>query len=101
MAEDLAVLGVKDFQPPDWMREEEDAAGEFGVLAENWQAVNAFLACATQWRHNKDGVPIGLRYEGVEVVLRRRAVEDLDDGFERIRIMEAAAVKEFARMHRT
>jgi hypothetical protein len=101
VAEDMAALGVRDFKPPDWMLEPDpEDAEEFGVLPENWQAVNAFLACGTQWRHDRNGVPLGLRYEGVDVVLRRRGVENIDDAFRRVQVMEAAAVNEFANIAR-
>jgi hypothetical protein len=74
VAQDMAAFGVKDFQVPDWMLEEDgDEPDEFGVLDENWQAVNVFLACNTQWRHDGSGTPTGLRYDGVEVVMRAGA----------------------------
>ena len=101
VAEDMARLGFKDFQPPAWMLEQEDAAAEeCGVLAENWQAVTAFLACGTQWRVSREGVNIGLRYEGVDIVLRHRGIEDLADAFWRVQVMERAALAEFAKTAR-
>ena len=101
VAEDMAVMGVRDFKPPDWMteRDEEDAE-EFGILPENWQAANAFLACATQWHHDRNGVPLGLRYEAVDLVLRLRGIENIDDAFQRLQVMETAAVSEFAKIAR-
>ncbi len=99
VAEDMAVLGVKDFQVPDWMLEEDETdPDEFSVLPENWDAVNAFLACTTQWRHDAAGTPIGLRYDGVEVVLRARRVRNKEDAFMRVQIMETASAKEFAKL---
>ena len=91
----MAAFGVTDFQPPDWMAEappEED----FGVLPENWDAVCVFLASSTQWRHDARGVPAGMRYEGVEIVMRHSKVADPADAFARVRVMEEAAVKEYA-----
>lgn len=94
----MAVFGVKDFQMPDWMLEEDgDEPDEFGVLEVNWQAANAFLACKTQWRRGPDGTPSGLRYEGVEVVLRSQRVKNREDAFMRVQIMESAALQEFAK----
>ncbi len=92
----MIAFGVTDFRPPDWMAEEDDPE-EFGILPENWDAVNAFLACGTQWRQDRNGKPQGMRYEGVETVLRRRCIAMMDDAFARIQIMETAAVREFAK----
>ncbi len=92
----MAVLGFQDFRTPDWMLEEDpDAAGSFEVLPENWDAVRVFAACSTQWLRDARGIPIGLRYEGVSVVIERSKVADPDDAFMRIREMEQAAISEF------
>jgi hypothetical protein len=96
----MAAFGVQDFRPPDWMLEE-DGPGEFGVLAENLDAVNAFFACATQWQHDRNDAAIGLRYEALELVLRHSRVADADDAFERVRVMERAALREFAKMRKS
>lgn len=90
----MAAFGIKDFRPPDWMLEEPEAE-DFGVLPENWEAVCVFLGCATQWLRDAHNAPLGLRYEGVEVVIRRSKVADADDVFGRIRVMEDAALQEF------
>jgi len=95
----MASLGVQGFTPPDWMAEEEQPA-ELGVLPENWEAVNAFLACATQWQRNQKDDPTGIRYEALELVLRHQRVADPDDCFERVRTMESAALRHFARMRK-
>lgn len=108
MAEDFAALGVQGFKPPDWMTEEEQPT-EFGVLPENWEAVNAFLACAHQWHYSapySDGKaliqarPIGLRYEALEIVIRHRRVEDPGDCFRRVLVIEAQALAELNRMRK-
>jgi hypothetical protein len=99
LTDDMAVFGVRDFTPPDWMVEE-DPAGECGVLGENWEAVQVFLACHTQWRRNRDDVPVGLDYAGVDVVLARCRVAEPDDAFARVRVMEDAAVLAFAEVAR-
>ena len=90
----MAAFGVKDFQPPAWMLEEPEPE-DFGVLPENWEAVCVFLACTTQWLSDAHGAVLGLRYEGVDVVIRRSKVADADDVFARIRVMEEAALQEF------
>lgn len=99
LAEDMAAFGVKDFEPPDWMRAE-PVLDEFDVLPENWDAVNVFLACVGQWSHDKDARPIALRYEALDVVMRHLKVSDPSDVFGRVRIMEQTAVSEFARMRK-
>lgn len=96
VAEDMAAFGVADFEPPEWMLEEQ-APEEFGVLPENWETVNVFLACSTQWTRLADGRPSMLRYEAVESVMRMMKV-DPADVFWRMRVMEQAALTEFAKM---
>jgi len=104
VAQDLAALGVQGAELPDWMLELA-AEDDFGVLPENWDAVNLFLACTTQWlrevvsdgKHTRS-LPLGLRYEGVDVVLRRSCILDPDDAFARLRVMEMAALREFRRI---
>ena len=91
----MAAFGVKDFTPPDWMAEEE-APGAFEVLPENWDAVHTFFACSTQWDQSR-----GIPYERLEIVMRRMHVEDADDVWWRVRVMEQAAVKEFAEQARS
>lgn len=98
VAEDMKAFGVKGFELPEWMREDRAQAAEFEVLPENWDAVSAFFNCTTQWQHNKDGRAIGIRYEALHRVLGWMRIEDPADVFWRVRLMEATAVREFARM---
>ena len=100
VAEDMAAFGFKDFQPPDWMVEEDTHAEQFGVLPENWEAVSVFLACATQWSVGHEGAYTGLRYESVRVVMRLHRVRDAADVFGRVQRMESAALREFAAMRK-
>lgn len=97
VAEDMAALGVEGFEPPEWMLEEgpEGEPDEFGVLPENWEAVEAFIACATQWRVDSRGTLLALRYADVEVVLRHRGLDA--EAFDKIQIMESAARTESIR----
>lgn len=95
----MAVFGVRDFRQPEWMLEE-DRPAEFDVLPENWDAVNVFMTCGGQWSHDKDARPLALRYEALDVVMRHLKVPDPSDVFWRVRVMEQAAVSEFARMRK-
>lgn len=96
----MARLGFVDFREPEWWHEDEPA-GEFGVLPENWDAVQVFLACSTQWHFSapyNDGKaivpsrPLGLRYEALFAVMQAMGV-DPSDAFWRVRVMEQAALK--------
>lgn len=98
VAEDMKAFGAQDFQPPEWMREEAEQGGSFAVLPENWDAVQAFIACATQWHCGPKGEPRGLRYAALELVLKRLRIEDPDDAWMRVRVMEQAALLEFRRV---
>lgn len=74
--------------------------GRFAIMAENAQAVRAFLALQTQWRTASLSVMsqariirTGLVYEAIEPTLRLRRIELADDDFVRIQVMEATAIK--------
>lgn len=96
VTEDLKAFGV-GFEPPAWMRERESEQEQsFDVMPENWEAVQLFCACATQWRTNPDGPLRYLPYEAVDVLLRRMKLEDPDTAFEKLRIMEAAVRENFS-----
>lgn len=71
--------------------EQTDDGDGFEVMRENWHAVIAFCACSSQWQVNMDRF-VGLRYEGVEAVLRMAGVRRVAPVFEKIRVMEAAAL---------
>lgn len=63
------------------------------VWPENWPAVQLFAAVQTQWRvHGFTGRPLGLDYPAVEAAMRMLRIKDRPATFERIRIMEAAAL---------
>lgn len=68
-------------------------ADRIDVWAPNWSAFNLFLACETQWRAvGTMGRPIwiGLDYAAVEIVQRRRQLEDVD--WRDLQAMEGAAL---------
>lgn len=90
-------------QAPQWMERKAATEGRqsFDILPENWEAVNVFLACSTQWRRDRNDMNTGLRYEALDMVLRRKWVSDADDAFWRVRVMEDAALKEFSKAMKT
>lgn len=99
VAEDMALFGAKNFKLPDWMTEQDvEEPEECGVLIENWEAVQVFLACGTQWRQDRNGILTGLRYDALDILLKRFRIEDPDDAFWRVQVMENAAVKEFLKL---
>lgn len=69
----------------------EGEGGSFLVLPENWPAVRAFLACASQWRRDQ-GLLTGLDYAGC-----RAAVAGLGlkwrEVFDPLRVMEAEVME--------
>lgn len=63
----------------------------FEVLEENWETVELFLRCGTQWRV-QEGVIRGLDYCAVESVARMLKIEDIETVFLGVQIMERAAL---------
>jgi hypothetical protein len=61
---------------------------EFPVLPENWDACQLYLAVQTQWRTSPVGGLIGLDYNAVDVVFRRRRFKDSPVLFEQLQLME-------------
>ena len=70
----------------------------FGVLPDNWNAAQIFFSCGTQWRQDKNGVLIGLRYDALDIVMRHSSETDSSDAFARVQIMESASVEQARRM---
>ena len=70
---------------------EDDRDDTFEVLPENWEAVQMFMRCQTQWRVGMAG-PIGLDYGAVGWLLRLYAVEDHRSVLEDLQTMEAAVL---------
>lgn len=64
----------------------------FEVWPENWETVIMFSRLSTQWNINYSTV-IGLNYPAVFEMMRFYKVEDQEEVFEGIRIMELAALK--------
>lgn len=91
VADDFARMGLTVD------RDEEQKDEAFEVWTENWPSVRAFLACETQWQAvaNMNGlIWLGLRYEAVDVVLRRLQLPDTC--FNDLMDMEGAALAVFS-----
>lgn len=75
---------------------EQDAAHGFPVWPDNAAAVDAFCACATQWRVTGAGLGgmtfIGLDYQSCATLLEARQMPLTPDGWQRLQIIEAAAM---------
>ena len=68
----------------------------FGVWPENWDALRVFLAMSTQWRiGGMAGVPAGLDYGALPMVLRFLRLKPDPDLFDRLQVMEGAALDAF------
>jgi len=70
---------------------EDERDDNFEVLPENWDAVQMFMRCQTQWRVGMAG-PIGLDYGAVNWLLRLYEVEDQRSVLEDLQTMEAAVL---------
>ena len=68
---------------PDW----------FEVEPENWDAVQMFLSCQTQWRVGGMGGPVGLDYGAVAWVFSLYGVKDPRSLLEDLQVMEAAVLE--------
>lgn len=67
------------------------------MLPENWEAVQLFLKCATQWRTSGlSGIRTGLDYPSVEAVMRITGVRDRPDVFWRLQLIEDEVLKALA-----
>lgn len=74
--------------------EEASPAEDFAVFPENWPTVQLFMLLQTQWKYAGNGVAVGLDYTGVDVVMRRRQIDDPDgELFAGLQEMEFAALE--------
>ena len=83
-AEDDAVLGITT--------EKKEVDDNFYVYSRNWETVQMFLRCQTQWRVGVSGI-IGLDYTSVIEMIKLYLVEDTVAMLENLQIMEAAALQ--------
>ncbi|MEW8660771.1 MAG: DUF1799 domain-containing protein [Candidatus Thiodiazotropha endolucinida] len=73
---------------------------DFDVLPENWDAAKLYQAIKTQWRiSGMEGIPTGLDYAGVDVVMKRLGFDD--SVFEQLQVMENTALEYWAETHQT
>ena len=83
-AEDDAVLGITT--------EKKEVDDNFYVYSQNWETVQMFLRCQTQWRVGISGI-IGLDYTSVIEMIKLYLVEDTVAMLENLQVMEAAALQ--------
>jgi len=76
-----------------------DSHRHFEVLPENWESVQLFMRCQTQWRTSMSGL-IGLDYGAVEWLLRLYEVDDACSVLEDLQIMEAAVLNTISKRGR-
>jgi len=69
---------------------------DFEVLEENWQIVEMFLRCQTQWRTGMAGVT-GFDYVAVFELLKLYQVEETVTVFEGLQLMEAQVLNVLTR----
>jgi hypothetical protein len=71
----------------------------FEVLPENWESVQLFIRCQTQWRTSMAGL-IGLDYGAVHWLLRLYEVEDPRSVLEDLQLMEAGVLNVVSKRRR-
>jgi hypothetical protein len=69
---------------------------DYEVWPENWDAIQMFLRCQTQWRTAGMGGVIGLDYAAVSWVLRLYKIKDQRAVLEDLQVMEAAVIEGLA-----
>lgn len=98
---ELEGLGIDADAAAAWLAQQEaenEAACSdqtFVVWPQNWRTVLLFLKLQTQWRRLPDGALDGLRWEAVDLALRRARppLEEQDLVFDQLIAMEHAAVE--------
>lgn len=61
------------------------------VWDENWEALTIFLRLQTQWNMGMAG-PTGLNYQALETIIRLYKVDDPVTVFEKVQVIERAAI---------
>lgn len=70
----------------------QQAPADHVVWHECWPALEAFSACATQWRYFPMGGVQGLDYGSVHAVIQMRGVLDAGELFDDVRLIEMGAL---------
>lgn len=68
--------------------------GNFPVVPENWETVQAFISVQTQWKEGYAGYT-GLDYNGVRFAFEMLGLTGRRDVFEGLQLMEFTALKVF------
>ena len=87
MADDLAVFGAPDEVIQEALLDDT----RFEVWPENWQYLELFCRCRTQWTVSFSGV-VGLNYPAIESLMRMMKIENTSEFFSEIQAMEFAAL---------
>lgn len=87
---------------PDWMEKRiEDERAQIELSDDEGQSFALFVALDTQWqRHAMTGLRLGLDYGQIEPAARMLGIAMTPVRFMDLRLMEAAALNEFARAAR-
>jgi len=64
---------------------------DFEVWDENWEAMMMFLRMQTQWNVSMNGL-VGLNYQALETLIRLYKIEEPLELFERVQVIERAAL---------
>ena len=64
---------------------------DFEVWDENWEAMMMFLRMQTQWNVSMSGL-VGLNYQALETLIRLYKIEEPLELFERVQVIERAAL---------
>ena len=78
------------------LSDEPPPSDDYEVWPENWEAVQMFLRCQTQWRTAGMGGVLGLDYVAVSWLLRLYRVRDQRAVLEDLQTMEAAVLEAMA-----
>jgi hypothetical protein len=68
------------------------ARQDFIVWADNWESLELFCACSTQWRYRPMGEACGIDYAAVRAVLQMRGTLDQGAAFDDVRLLEHGAL---------
>lgn len=68
------------------------ARQDFIVWHDNWESLELFCACSTQWRYKAMGDAAGIDYAAVHAAMQMRAVADQAAAFEDVRLLEHGAL---------